>query len=156
MLSPCLQLEDNWQDVTSLADTNSGVLMLHDVNKSSSGLYRCQTLDLDDMTQREGDVELMVNCKAGGQDTAHPVGGTPFLCSCCPAPHPSPRHRRGPGEDGAVLTPSRRGQREAELQCPQPCCPGLPMEGCKGEQCSGTAILGCPMVPIPAMECGRC
>lgn len=88
MLSPCLQLEDNWQDVTSLADTNSGVLMLHDVNKSSSGLYRCQTLDLDDMTQREGDVELMVNCKAGGQDTAHPVGGTPsplLMLPCSPS-----------------------------------------------------------------------
>ncbi|NXV78657.1 MUC18 protein, partial [Atlantisia rogersi] len=55
------ELEDNWQDLTSLADTNSGVLNLHDVNKSSSGLYRCQTLDLDDMRQMEKDVELVVN-----------------------------------------------------------------------------------------------
>ncbi|NXJ07171.1 MUC18 protein, partial [Odontophorus gujanensis] len=55
------ELEDSWQDLSSLADTNNGVLMLHDVNKSSSGLYRCQTLDLDDMTQHEGNVELMVN-----------------------------------------------------------------------------------------------
>ncbi|KAM6238155.1 cell surface glycoprotein MUC18 isoform 2-T2 [Porphyrio hochstetteri] len=55
------ELEDNWQDLTSLADTNSGVLTLHGVNKSSSGLYRCQTLDLDDMRQMEKDVELVVN-----------------------------------------------------------------------------------------------
>ncbi|KFM13371.1 Cell surface glycoprotein MUC18, partial [Aptenodytes forsteri] len=57
------ELEDSWQDLTSLADTNSGVLNLHDVNKSSSGLYRCQTLDLDDMRQLEKDVELVVNWK---------------------------------------------------------------------------------------------
>ncbi|NWX22536.1 MUC18 protein, partial [Aegotheles bennettii] len=55
------ELEDDWQDLSSLADTNSGVLNLHDVNKSSSGLYRCQTLDLDDMKQLEKDVELVVN-----------------------------------------------------------------------------------------------
>ncbi|XP_010287390.1 PREDICTED: LOW QUALITY PROTEIN: cell surface glycoprotein MUC18, partial [Phaethon lepturus] len=55
------ELEDSWQDLSSLADTNSGVLNLHDVNKSSSGLYRCQTLDLDDMRQLEKDVELVVN-----------------------------------------------------------------------------------------------
>ncbi|NXI61439.1 MUC18 protein, partial [Anseranas semipalmata] len=55
------ELEDNWQDLTSLADPNSGVLSLHDVNKSSSGLYRCQTLDLDDLRQLEKDVELVVN-----------------------------------------------------------------------------------------------
>ncbi|XP_010071148.1 PREDICTED: cell surface glycoprotein MUC18-like, partial [Pterocles gutturalis] len=54
-------LEDSWQDLSSLADSNSGVLHLHDVNKSSSGLYRCQTLDLDDMRQLEKDVELVVN-----------------------------------------------------------------------------------------------
>ncbi|KFP67847.1 Cell surface glycoprotein MUC18, partial [Cariama cristata] len=57
------ELEDSWQDLSSLADTNSGVLNLHDVNKSSSGLYRCQTLDLDDMGQLEKDVELVVNWK---------------------------------------------------------------------------------------------
>ncbi|NXT28837.1 MUC18 protein, partial [Syrrhaptes paradoxus] len=55
------ELEDSWQDLSSLADSNSGVLHLHDVNKSSSGLYRCQTLDLDDMRQLEKDVELVVN-----------------------------------------------------------------------------------------------
>ncbi|NWI65066.1 MUC18 protein, partial [Todus mexicanus] len=55
------ELEDNWQDLSSLADTTSGVLNLHDVNKSSSGLYRCQALDLDDMRQLEKDVELVVN-----------------------------------------------------------------------------------------------
>ncbi|XP_009949083.1 PREDICTED: LOW QUALITY PROTEIN: cell surface glycoprotein MUC18-like, partial [Leptosomus discolor] len=55
------ELDDSWQDLSSLADTNSGVLNLHDVNKSSSGLYRCQTLDLDDMRQLEKDVELVVN-----------------------------------------------------------------------------------------------
>ncbi|NXP49401.1 MUC18 protein, partial [Heliornis fulica] len=55
------ELEDSWQDLSSLADTNSGVLNLHDVNKNSSGLYRCQTLDLDDMRQMEKDVELVVN-----------------------------------------------------------------------------------------------
>ncbi|NWS73820.1 MUC18 protein, partial [Crotophaga sulcirostris] len=55
------ELEDSWQDLTSLADTTTGVLNLHDVNKSSSGLYRCQTLDLDDMKQLEKDVELVVN-----------------------------------------------------------------------------------------------
>ncbi|KFQ37912.1 Cell surface glycoprotein MUC18, partial [Mesitornis unicolor] len=57
------ELEDKWQDLSSLADTNTGVLSLHDVNKSSSGLYRCQTLDLDDMRQLEKDVELVVNWK---------------------------------------------------------------------------------------------
>ncbi|KFW04652.1 Cell surface glycoprotein MUC18, partial [Eurypyga helias] len=57
------ELENSWQDLTSLADTNSGVLNLHGVNKSSSGLYRCQTLDLDDMEQLEKDVELFVNWK---------------------------------------------------------------------------------------------
>uniref|UniRef100_A0A8C2TBY7 Cell surface glycoprotein MUC18 n=1 Tax=Coturnix japonica TaxID=93934 RepID=A0A8C2TBY7_COTJA len=66
------ELEDSWQDMTSLADTNNGVLMLHDVNKSSSGLYRCQTLDLDDMTQHEGDVELMVNYIEGVQVKMEP------------------------------------------------------------------------------------
>uniref|UniRef100_A0A8C4UK04 Melanoma cell adhesion molecule n=1 Tax=Falco tinnunculus TaxID=100819 RepID=A0A8C4UK04_FALTI len=51
----------DWQDVSSLADANSGVLYLRDVTKNSSGLYRCQTLDLDDMGQLEQDVELVVN-----------------------------------------------------------------------------------------------
>ncbi|XP_061870015.1 cell surface glycoprotein MUC18 isoform X2 [Colius striatus] len=55
------ELEDNWQDLSSLVDSNSGVLNLPNVNKNSSGLYRCQTLDLDDMTQMEKDVELVVN-----------------------------------------------------------------------------------------------
>ncbi|NXS57889.1 MUC18 protein, partial [Brachypteracias leptosomus] len=52
------ELEDRWQD---LPDAASGVLNLYNVNKSSSGLYRCQTLDLDDMGQLEKDVELVVN-----------------------------------------------------------------------------------------------
>ncbi|NXL85132.1 MUC18 protein, partial [Alectura lathami] len=55
------ELENNWQDLTYLADANNGVLSLHDVNKSSSGLYKCQTLDLDDMRQLEKEVELVVN-----------------------------------------------------------------------------------------------
>uniref|UniRef100_A0A8B9SEN7 Melanoma cell adhesion molecule n=1 Tax=Apteryx owenii TaxID=8824 RepID=A0A8B9SEN7_APTOW len=54
---------ESWlsHDLTSLADTNSGVLNLQDVKKNSSGLYKCQTLDLDDMGQLEKDVELVVN-----------------------------------------------------------------------------------------------
>ncbi|NXE99575.1 MUC18 protein, partial [Menura novaehollandiae] len=55
------KLEDDWQELSSLTAPESGVLMLHDVNKSSSGTYRCQTLDLDDMKQLEKDVELVVN-----------------------------------------------------------------------------------------------
>ncbi|NXX99913.1 MUC18 protein, partial [Centropus bengalensis] len=55
------QLEDNWQDLTPLADSSTGVLNLHNVTKSSSGLYRCQALDLDDMKQLEKEVELVVN-----------------------------------------------------------------------------------------------
>ncbi|NXU91326.1 MUC18 protein, partial [Xiphorhynchus elegans] len=55
------ELEDDWQDLSSLVEPDSGVLNLHGVNKSSSGLYRCQSLDLDDMTQLEKDVELVVN-----------------------------------------------------------------------------------------------
>ncbi|NXI05327.1 MUC18 protein, partial [Pachycephala philippinensis] len=52
---------DEWQDLSSLAEPDSGVLNLHDVNKSSSGTYRCQSLDLDDMSQKEEDVDLVVN-----------------------------------------------------------------------------------------------
>ncbi|NXX80842.1 MUC18 protein, partial [Urocolius indicus] len=55
------ELEDNWEDLSSLTDSSSGVLNLPNVNKNSSGLYKCQTLDLDDMTQMEKDVELVVN-----------------------------------------------------------------------------------------------
>ncbi|XP_051668204.1 cell surface glycoprotein MUC18 isoform X1 [Manacus candei] len=54
-------LDDKWQELSSLAETDSGVLTLHGVNKSSSGLYRCESLDLDDMTQLEKEVELVVN-----------------------------------------------------------------------------------------------
>lgn len=68
LASRCLQMDDVWHDLSSLTDTSSGVLNLHDVNKNSSGLYRCQTLDLDDMRQLEKDVELVVNCKAGERD----------------------------------------------------------------------------------------
>ncbi|XP_030920312.1 cell surface glycoprotein MUC18 [Geospiza fortis] len=52
---------DGWQDVTSLAEPESGVLRLHDVNKTNNGTYRCQSLDLDDMSQIEEDVDLVVN-----------------------------------------------------------------------------------------------
>ncbi|NWS08713.1 MUC18 protein, partial [Motacilla alba] len=52
---------DEWQDLTSLAEPDSGVLRLHDVKKSSNGTYRCQSLDLDDMSQIEEDVDLVVN-----------------------------------------------------------------------------------------------
>lgn len=93
LLSPhCLQLEDSWQDLTELMDPNSGVLNLHDVNKSSSGLYRCQTLDLDDLRQLEKDVELVVNCKAEG-GTLRPSCWVPCPpYSPCSGLHRSPRH----------------------------------------------------------------
>ncbi|NXU08694.1 MUC18 protein, partial [Pardalotus punctatus] len=52
---------DDWQDLSSLAEPDSGVLNLHDVNKSSSGTYKCQSLDLDDMSQKEESVDLVVN-----------------------------------------------------------------------------------------------
>uniref|UniRef100_A0A8C4JWT3 Melanoma cell adhesion molecule n=1 Tax=Dromaius novaehollandiae TaxID=8790 RepID=A0A8C4JWT3_DRONO len=77
------ELEDNWQDLTSLADTTSGVLNLQDVKKSSSGLYRCQTLDLDDMKQMEDDVELVVNCKSGGLGPCTSHDGSPSPPAYC-------------------------------------------------------------------------
>ncbi|NWI03702.1 MUC18 protein, partial [Tichodroma muraria] len=52
---------NEWQDVSSLAEPDSGVLNLHDVNKSSNGTYKCQSLDLDDMSQIEEAVDLVVN-----------------------------------------------------------------------------------------------
>ncbi|NXA02253.1 MUC18 protein, partial [Nesospiza acunhae] len=52
---------DEWQDLTPLAEPDSGILRLHDVNKTSNGTYRCQSLDLDDMSQIEEDVDLVVN-----------------------------------------------------------------------------------------------
>ncbi|KAM7030390.1 cell surface glycoprotein MUC18 isoform 1-T1 [Acridotheres tristis] len=52
---------DEWQDLSSLAEPNSGVLNLPEVNKSSSGTYKCQSLDLDDMTEKEEAVDLVVN-----------------------------------------------------------------------------------------------
>ncbi|NXR23575.1 MUC18 protein, partial [Cinclus mexicanus] len=52
---------NEWQDLSSLMDSNSGILNLHDVNKSSSGTYKCQSLDLDDMSQKEEAVDLVVN-----------------------------------------------------------------------------------------------
>lgn len=83
LLSPhCLQLEDDWQDLSSLAD--SGVLNLRNVNKSSSGLYRCQTLDLDDMRQLEKDVELVVNCKMGERDCGDLMVGALSLLPTLP------------------------------------------------------------------------
>ncbi|XP_054503489.2 cell surface glycoprotein MUC18 isoform X2 [Agelaius phoeniceus] len=52
---------DEWQDLTSLAEPDSGILRLHDVNKTSNGTYKCQSLDLDDLSQIEKDVDLVVN-----------------------------------------------------------------------------------------------
>ncbi|NWW13996.1 MUC18 protein, partial [Oreocharis arfaki] len=52
---------NEWQDLSSLTEPDSGVLTLRDVDKSSSGTYRCQSLDLDDMTQKDEDVDLFVN-----------------------------------------------------------------------------------------------
>lgn len=80
----CLQL-DAWQDVTPLADPDNGVLKLHDVNKTSSGTYRCQTLDLDDLSQIEEEVDLVVNCKREGTGPCGRPGG----CFVPPA-HPAP------------------------------------------------------------------
>ncbi|NWV82939.1 MUC18 protein, partial [Dasyornis broadbenti] len=55
------KMMDDWQDLSLLAEPDTGVLNLHDVNKSSSGTYKCQSLDLDDMSQMEEDVDLVVN-----------------------------------------------------------------------------------------------
>ncbi|NWH41073.1 MUC18 protein, partial [Chloropsis hardwickii] len=52
---------NEWQDLTALAEPDSGVLRLQDVNKNSNGTYRCQSLDLDDLSQKEEDVDLVVN-----------------------------------------------------------------------------------------------
>ncbi|NWR42492.1 MUC18 protein, partial [Regulus satrapa] len=52
---------NEWQDVSSLAESDSGVLNLHDVKKSSAGTYKCQSLDLEDMSQLEEAVDLVVN-----------------------------------------------------------------------------------------------
>ncbi|NXA90589.1 MUC18 protein, partial [Melanocharis versteri] len=52
---------NEWQDLSSLAETESGVLNLPEVNKSSNGTYKCQSLDLDDMSVKEKDVDLVVN-----------------------------------------------------------------------------------------------
>ncbi|NXR70580.1 MUC18 protein, partial [Rhadina sibilatrix] len=52
---------DSWDDLSSLVEPDSGVLNLHDVDRNSTGTYRCQSLDLDDMSQIEEDVDLVVN-----------------------------------------------------------------------------------------------
>uniref|UniRef100_A0A8C3QV73 Melanoma cell adhesion molecule n=1 Tax=Cyanoderma ruficeps TaxID=181631 RepID=A0A8C3QV73_9PASS len=52
---------DEWQDLSSLTEPQSGVLNLHNVDKSNSGTYKCQSLDLDDMSQIEEAVDLVVN-----------------------------------------------------------------------------------------------
>ncbi|NXQ15057.1 MUC18 protein, partial [Peucedramus taeniatus] len=52
---------NEWQDLTSLAEPDTGVLKLHDVDKTNNGTYRCQSLDLDNMSQIEKDVDLVVN-----------------------------------------------------------------------------------------------
>ncbi|NXR84533.1 MUC18 protein, partial [Pycnonotus jocosus] len=51
---------NEWQDV-SLAEPDSGILKLHNVTKSNSGTYKCQSLDLDSMSQIEENVDLVVN-----------------------------------------------------------------------------------------------
>ncbi|NWI44033.1 MUC18 protein, partial [Picathartes gymnocephalus] len=77
---------NEWQDLSSLADPESGVLNLHDVNKSSSGTYRCQSLDLDDMSQREEDVDLVVNYIEGVRVKMEPSStlreGDSVMLSC--------------------------------------------------------------------------
>lgn len=59
----CPLQPDGWQELTGF---DSGILNLHDVNKSSSGTYMCQSLDLDDMSQKEETVDVVVNCKREG------------------------------------------------------------------------------------------
>uniref|UniRef100_A0A8C3VCU0 Melanoma cell adhesion molecule n=1 Tax=Catharus ustulatus TaxID=91951 RepID=A0A8C3VCU0_CATUS len=50
---------DEWQELT---DSDGGILNLRDVNKSSSGRYMCQSLDLEaDMSQKQDTVDLVVN-----------------------------------------------------------------------------------------------
>ncbi|NXJ82404.1 MUC18 protein, partial [Trogon melanurus] len=66
------ELEDKWHEVSSVGDADSGVLKLNNVTKSSSGLYKCQTLELDDMRQLEKDVELVVNYIEGVQVKMEP------------------------------------------------------------------------------------
>ncbi|NXM64137.1 MUC18 protein, partial [Illadopsis cleaveri] len=51
---------DEWQDLSS-TEPQSGVLTLHNVNKSNAGMYKCQSLDLDDLSQIEEAVDLVVN-----------------------------------------------------------------------------------------------
>ncbi|NXN84225.1 MUC18 protein, partial [Bombycilla garrulus] len=64
---------NEWQDVSWLADPLSGgVLNLHAVNKSSNGTYKCQSLDLDDLSQIEEAVDLVVNYIEGVQVTMEP------------------------------------------------------------------------------------
>ncbi|NXO71206.1 MUC18 protein, partial [Phainopepla nitens] len=63
---------NEWQDVSSLAEPESGVLNLHDVDKSSNGTYKCQSLDLDDMSQIEEAVDLVVNYIEGVQVKMEP------------------------------------------------------------------------------------
>uniref|UniRef100_U3JUA2 Melanoma cell adhesion molecule n=1 Tax=Ficedula albicollis TaxID=59894 RepID=U3JUA2_FICAL len=75
---------DEWQDLSSLAESEGGILNLHDVNKSSSGTYKCQSLDLDDMSQKEEAVDLVVNCKREGTAPRGPRGGC-----CVPPAHPA-------------------------------------------------------------------
>ncbi|NWU02031.1 MUC18 protein, partial [Urocynchramus pylzowi] len=77
---------DEWQDLTFLAEPESGVLKLHDVNKTSNGTYRCQSLDLDDMSQIEEDVDLVVNYIEGVQVKMEPSStlreGDSVMLSC--------------------------------------------------------------------------
>ncbi|NXH54409.1 MUC18 protein, partial [Rhabdornis inornatus] len=63
---------NEWQDLSSLAEPNTGILNLYDVNKSSSGTYKCQSLDLDDMSEKEEAVDLVVNYIEGVHVTMQP------------------------------------------------------------------------------------
>ncbi|XP_053852956.1 cell surface glycoprotein MUC18 isoform X2 [Vidua macroura] len=75
-----------WQDLTSLAEPDSGVLKLHDVDKSNNGTYRCQSLDLDDLSQIEEDVDLVVNYIEGVRVKMEPSStlreGDSVMLSC--------------------------------------------------------------------------
>ncbi|NWI61594.1 MUC18 protein, partial [Calyptomena viridis] len=55
------QLDDQWLELSGVSEADNGVLNLHGVNRSSSGLYKCETLDLDDTGELRKEVELVVN-----------------------------------------------------------------------------------------------
>ncbi|NWI86307.1 MUC18 protein, partial [Pitta sordida] len=77
---------NEWQELSEPAEPDSGVLNLHGVNKSASGLYKCQSLDLDDGGTLEKEVELVVNYIEGVHvkvEPPTPVGeGDSVTLSC--------------------------------------------------------------------------